>query len=124
MHPWKAQKLYTTWSQWRRDNDTAPVDLLRIHTEAYDPLLVYSYHGIASKGLSDQRSQDAGQRQASRGSWFSSLQLVDTILPADKLEKGPFDGIHTTIMGMSRFTEQNIDLNVMLVKLQRSIEDA
>ena len=39
MHPWKAQKLYTTWSQWRRDNDTAPVDLLRIHTEAYDPLL-------------------------------------------------------------------------------------
>ena len=124
LHPWQAQKLYTTRSRWRRNNDTEPPDLLRIDTGEYDSLLGYSYHEISRRGLSYQRSQGAGQRQASRGSWFSSLQLVDTILPADKLEKGPFDGIDTTIMGMSRFTEQNVDLNVMLVKLQRSVEDA
>jgi len=123
LQPWQAKKLYTTRSRWR-SNDTEPANLLRIDTGAYDPLLGQSYYEIARKGLSYQRSQGAGQRQASRGSWFSSLQLVDTILDKDKLEKSPFDGIDTTIVGMSRFTEQNVDLNTMLTKLQRSIEDA
>ena len=123
LQPWQAKKLYTARSRWR-NSDTEPPNLLRIDTGAYNPLLGHSYHEIARKGLSYQRSQGAGKRQASRGSWFSSLQLVDTVLPEDKLEKNPFDGIDTTIMGMSRFTEQNADLNAMLIKLQRSIEDA
>ena len=123
LQPWQAQKLYISRSRWR-NNDTEPSNLLRIDTGKYDPLLGRSYYEIARQGLSYQRSQGAGQRQASKGSWFSSLQLIETVLPHNKLEKHPLDDIDTTIIGMSCFTEGDSNLNAMLIELQRAVDEA
>ena len=98
--------------------------MLRIDTGKYDPLLGRSYYEIARQGLRYQRSQGAGQRQASKGSWFSSLQLIETVSPHNKPEKHPLDDIDTTIIGMSCFTEGNSNLNAMLIELQRAVDEA
>ena len=123
LQPWQAQKLYISRSRWR-NNGTEPSNLLRIDTGKYDPLLGRSYYEIARQGLRYQRSQGAGQRQASKGSWFSSLQLIETVLPHNKPEKHPLDDIDTTIIGMSCFTEGNSNLNAMLIELQRAVDEA
>ena len=123
LQPWQAQKLYVSRSRWR-NSDTEPSNLLRIDTGKYDPLRGRSYYEMARQGLSYQRSQGMGQRQASKGSWFSSLQLVDTVLPQNRPENHPLDNIDTTIMGISRFTEGDPNLNAILIELQRSIDEA
>ena len=124
LHAWQPKKLYISRSRWRRSNDTGDVPVLKIDTGEYNALLGLSYSQIARQGLSYQRSQGAGQTRASKGSSVSELRLVDTTLSEQpKSENTLFDGLDTTISGMTKLA--NIPtLNAEFTQLQDSVDAA
>jgi len=137
LQPWQPKKLYITRSRWRRSaDDTVETPTLKIDTGEYNALLGVSYHQIARKGLSYQRSQGAGQTRAAKGAAVSELRLVDTTLPKtgaalrhgdlalqDVGESSLFDGIDTTIMGMAELAGLP-ELRADFTHLQQSVDAA
>lgn len=124
LQPWQPKKLYITRSRWRhREAETIETPILKIDTGEYNALLGVSYHQIARKGLSYQRSQGAGQTRAAKGTAVSELRLVDTTLPKTTTEKSLFDGIDTTIMGMAKLAALP-ELRADFTQLQQSVNAA
>jgi LmbE family N-acetylglucosaminyl deacetylase len=95
LRPWQVKKLYLSV------RDSEPIATLKIDVGAYDPLIGKSYRQIARDGLSQQRSQGAGQARATPGSSLSGVRLVDSAIPKVDNEKSIFDGIDTTIPGIA-----------------------
>ena len=96
LRPWQVKKLYLSV----RENE--PIATLKIDAGEYDPLTGKSFREIARDGLSHQRSQGAGQVRAALGSSLTAVTLAESAIAKVENEKSLFDGIDTTIAGMSK----------------------
>ncbi len=96
LRPWQAKKLYLSV------RESESIATLKIDVGAYDPLVGKSYREIARDGLSQQRSQGAGQVRAAPGASRSGVLLADSAIPKVENEQSMFDGIDTTILGIAK----------------------
>jgi len=97
LEPWQAKKLYC-------DNVRADEDpTVKLNSGVVDPVLGMSYIQFAMKGLRHQLSQGAGAWRVEPGDRFSYYKLLESTLPGPKPEheKDFFDGIDTSLVGLS-----------------------
>jgi LmbE family N-acetylglucosaminyl deacetylase len=117
LRPWQVKKLYLS----ARENEAAT---MKFDVGEYNPLLGRSYRELARDGLSHQRSQGAGSRRMPSGSAFSSVQLVETVLPKAENEQNLFDGLDTTITGLAKLAGSSVNITVELGEIQNQVETA
>lgn len=117
LRPWQVKKLYLSV----RENE--PIATLKIDAGEYDPLIGKSYREIAREGLSHQRSQGAGQVRAVPGSSLTAVTLADSVIPKVENEKGLFDGLDTTIVGLARLAG-SINISPELTEISDRVEAA
>lgn len=117
LHPWQAKKLYLG----TRGNEPST---LKIDVGAYDPLLGRSYREVAMEGYGFHRSQSMGRSRTAPGSFYSSVQLVESILPKVASEQSLFAGLDASIVGLAKLTEGKPDITKELTALSQSIESA
>ncbi|MEQ1646151.1 MAG: PIG-L family deacetylase, partial [Pyrinomonadaceae bacterium] len=89
--PWQVLKFYS---------GIGGTPTLRVNTGQFDTMLGRSYSEIAIEGRSQHRSQGEGRIEV-RGERFSSLNLVESKVAKVEKEASIFDGIDTTISGVS-----------------------
>jgi LmbE family N-acetylglucosaminyl deacetylase len=118
LRPWQVKKLYLSV---RESEQTAT---LKIDVGVYDPLLGRSYREVAREGLSHQRSQGAGQVRVPPGSAFSGVQLVESEIPKVGTEKSLFDGLDTSIAGMSKLAGPSLNLTTELAAISNQVDSA
>ncbi|MGB7203018.1 MAG: PIG-L family deacetylase [Pyrinomonadaceae bacterium] len=110
---WQVKKFYV-----RHRGTGEPT--LRINTGKYDPLLGRSYFEIAMEARSQHKSQEQGVLEL-KGDQFSQLNLVGSSVK----EKGIFDGIDTSITGISKLADgSNGIVDSELEKAQRYLTEA
>ena len=97
--PWQVLKFYV--SQGFRSTEKPT---LSINTGQYDPLLGHSYFEIAMEGRSQHKTQEQGVLEL-KGERLSGLNLIESVVPKVENEKSIFDGIDTTISGISRIAK-------------------
>jgi len=115
--PWQVKKMYLI----TRGNEPST---LRINTGEYDPLLGKSYRQIASEGYGMHRSQAMGQPRIPAGDFFSTVQLVESTIPKVENETSIFDGLDTTLTGLAKQYQNEIDLRPELNEAANAIEMA
>ena len=126
LRPWKALKLYHRYSERRQQREGAiEENILLINTGQFDPLLGRSYFEIAMEGRSLHRSQDQGAIQR-RGPQYSRVKLIESLVQRNQKEKDIFDGIDTTLVGISRFAEGDAAarLKSWLAEAQKEADEA
>src|SRR3989442_12134620 len=96
---------------------------LKIDVGAYDPLVGKSYREIARDGLSQQRSQGAGQVRAAPGASRSGVMLADSAIPKVENEQSMFDGIDTTILGIAKLAGST-NFSPELTEISQRVEAA
>jgi LmbE family N-acetylglucosaminyl deacetylase len=131
LQPWQVKKIYignvcgfgaTTCAD---ENYT-----VKLNTGAFSPALGMSYAQFALEGLRHQLSQGAGDWSIEPGDRFAFYKLVDSVLPKTTDEKGHekdfFDGIDTTLPGLTRQIEseaaQALFLRPALIEIQSKVE--
>lgn len=117
LHPWQAKKLYLG----TRGNEPST---LKIDVGAYDPLLGRSYREVALEGYGFHRSQSMGRSRTAPGSFYSSVQLVESAVPKVENEQSLFAGLDASIIGLAKLTEGKPDITKELTELSQSIESA
>ena len=113
---WQPKKLYRSV----RENEPST---LKVDVGTYDPLTGKSYREIARDGLAHQRSPGAGQVRASAGASMSSWLLEESVLAKAEKEQSIFDGIDTTIAGMSKLAG-SANISVSLAEISAHVEAA
>jgi LmbE family N-acetylglucosaminyl deacetylase len=93
--PWQVLKFYV--SQGFRSTEKPTLSL---NTGEYDFLLGRSYFEIAMEGRSQHKTQEQGVLEL-RGERFSGLNLIETKVQKVENERSLFDGIDTSITGLS-----------------------
>ena len=116
---WQVQKFY-------REIGGQPT--LRLNTGTFDPMLGRSYAEIAIEGRSLHRSQGEGRIEP-RGEQFSNLTLIESTVPKVANETSIFDGIDTTLAGISKTYHNDGDpvseyTNRQLAVAEKSAEQA
>jgi LmbE family N-acetylglucosaminyl deacetylase len=101
--PWQVLKFYVGQGFRSTAQPT-----LRINTGEYDFLLGRSYFEIAIEGRSQHQTQEQGGLEL-KGEQFSGLNLIESKLPKVENEKSVFDGIDTSITGISKL--ENLPAN-------------
>src|ERR1051326_1431650 len=96
LRPWQCKKVDLGV------RESEPLATLKIDVGAYDPLSGKSYREIARDGLSQQRSQGAGQVRAAPGASLSAVMLADSVIPQVEHEQSMFDELDTTILGIAQ----------------------
>ncbi len=114
---WQVKKLYLS----TRGNEPST---LKINTGEYDPLLGKSYPQIGSEGYGMHRSQAMGQQRIPTGDFFSTLQLAESAIPKIENEQSIFDGIDTTLTGLAKQYQNEIDLRPELNEAANAVEIA
>jgi LmbE family N-acetylglucosaminyl deacetylase len=114
---WQVKKLYLG----TRGNEPST---LKINTGEYDPLLGKSYRQIASEGYGMHRSQAMGQPRIPAGDFFSTVQLAESTIPKVENETSIFDGIDTTLTGLAKQYQNEIDLRPELNEAANAVEMA
>ena len=94
--PWQVLKFYVGQGFRSTAQPT-----LRINTGEYDFLLGRSYFEIAIEGRSQHQTQEQGGLEL-KGEQFSGLNLIESKVPKVENEKSVFDGIDTSITGISK----------------------
>ncbi len=119
---WQVLKYYM--EQGFGASDTAA---LKLNTGAYDPILGRSYFEIAMEGRSQHRSQGDGRIEF-HGDQFSGLNLIDSKVAKVEKETSPFDGIDTSLTGLSKLFSNNSpmasEVDSSLYGAQRAVEQA
>ena len=108
LRPWQAKKLYV--GQGFTPNAGSPPTIV-VPTGEYDPLIGRSYFEIAMEGRSQHKSQEMGSLEL-RGKQQSGLRLLETFAAKTENESSIFDGIDTSITGISKLaglTDGSID---------------
>jgi len=124
LRPWQAAKLYFAGggpggrgavpAAGADAPPVSPAHVTRIDTGAYDPLLGRTYAEIGNDARSNHKCQGVGGvpplpggagGRGGRGGGGGTYTLVDTTLPGqkDKDETSFFDGVDTTLAGLSRY---------------------
>jgi LmbE family N-acetylglucosaminyl deacetylase len=114
--PWQVLKFYI--EQGFR-SEAQPT--LRINTGAYDYLLGRSYFEIAIEGRSQHQTQEQGGLEL-KGDQFSGLNLADSKVSGVEKEESVFDGIDTSITGISKLL--NVAENEGLIKNLKEAQTA
>src|SRR5262249_44539768 len=96
---------------------------LKIDVGTYAPLVGKSYREIARDGLSQQRSQGAGQVRAAPGTSLSAVMLADSVIPQVEHEQSMFDGLDTTILGLAQLAGSS-DFSPELTEISQHVEAA
>jgi LmbE family N-acetylglucosaminyl deacetylase len=117
LRPWQAKKIYLSV------RESEPIETLKIDVGAYDPLVGKSYREIARDGLSQQRSQGAGQVRAAPGSSLSAVMLAYSAIPQVANEQSLFDGMDTTILGLAQLTGST-NFSPALTEISQRVEAA
>jgi len=97
LRPWRALKLYRSGG-FRAEPDNVPT--IAVETGALDPVIGRSYAEIAAEGRSQHKSQQTGAIEP-LGPATSALRLVDSTVPRGATEQSIFDGIDTSVPGIS-----------------------
>jgi LmbE family N-acetylglucosaminyl deacetylase len=131
--PWQAKKVYIG-NVCGFMAQTCPKEnyTLKLNTGEVDPLLGMSYIQFALLGLKHQLSQGAGGWTVEPGDRFTYYKLVDSVVnspkDADGHEKDFFDGIDTTLPGLTAglgVEEKNAPwLKAGLAEIQASVQQA
>ncbi|MEO6588988.1 MAG: PIG-L family deacetylase, partial [Pyrinomonadaceae bacterium] len=100
--PWQAKKLYVGQGFAAMANGE-PANLT-ISTGDYDPLIGRSYAEIAAEGRSQHKSQEMGSVEP-RGKQTSGERLLASTVGKNDIETDLFDGIDTSIRGISKITD-------------------
>ncbi|MGH9504529.1 MAG: PIG-L family deacetylase [Terriglobales bacterium] len=106
LQPWQAKKLYIgNVCGFGATSCPAENYTVKLNTGHVDPLLGMSYIQFSMEGLRHQLSQGAGGWTVEPGDRYTYYKLVDSVLPPttdkDGHEKDFFDGIDTTLQGLS-----------------------
>ena len=94
---WQVLKFYVE----QGFGENQPQPNVRINTGQYDSVLGRTYFEIAMEGRSQHRSQGEGRIEY-HGDQFSGLNLVESKVAKAEKEKSIFDGIDTSITGISK----------------------
>jgi len=118
LQPWQAKKLYV---RARGDDWNVELDVNQV-----DPVLGMSYVAWGWQGLKHQLSQGAANWQMPTRMFTSHYKLADTTIPNyhPGHEKGFFDGIDTSLVGLSDRAPQLLFLKPALQKLQGFVDQA
>jgi LmbE family N-acetylglucosaminyl deacetylase len=117
LRPWQVKKFYLSL------RESEPGATLKIDVGEYDPLLGRSYREIAADGYRLHRSQSVGQSRPAPGQSFSSVQLAESSIPKVENEQSLFDGIDTTIAGMSKLAGST-NISSELTEINTRVEAA
>jgi LmbE family N-acetylglucosaminyl deacetylase len=121
LQAWQVKKLYVSQS-FSPNNQNAPT--LVLNTGEYDTLLGRSYYEIAAEGRSQHKTQEMGVLEL-RGKHTSGVRLVDTIVSKVERETSVFDGIDTSINGITKLTGETNDApKNKLDELQKTAKEA
>jgi LmbE family N-acetylglucosaminyl deacetylase len=132
LQPWQAKKFYIgNVCPWGSTTCPDADWTVKFNTGQKDPLLGTSYIQFAMQGLRHQLSQGAANWTVEPGDRFTFYRLVDSVIPSaagkDGHEKDFFDGIDTSLTGLSKFSsasEKISQLNAQLTQAARQISDA
>ena len=108
LRPWQPKKYYfnqgVTGFPPQGDQSQA-ARILRLNLSTYDALLGKTYAEIGTEARSMHKCQGMAQLLALPGPFAATYQLVESTLPGQmqKDEASLFDGIDTSIQGLSRF---------------------
>jgi LmbE family N-acetylglucosaminyl deacetylase len=130
LRPWQAKKFYVSANpNAPRANNASDggANVVRIETGDYDPLLGRSAYELAMEGRSQHKSQGETALEL-RGAQASGARLIERApspLQVNEHEQTLFDGIDTSIPGMTRTAGLNGDaLDDDLQKIQRDAATA
>jgi hypothetical protein len=106
LQPWQPKKLYIgNVCGFGAMSCPAENYTVRLNTGQVNPQLQMSYVQFAMEGLRHQLSQGAGGWSVEPGDRFTYYKLVDSVVPPatdkDGHEKDFFDGINTSLQGLS-----------------------
>jgi len=117
LQPWQAKKLYIGnvcgfgAATCADENYT-----VKINTGEVDPVLGMSYSQFAIEGLRHQQSQGLGDLSIPSGPRYAFYKLADSTIPKRTDEKGHekdlFDGIDTSVAGLSTGLSQPVATKV------------
>ena len=97
LQPWQVKKLYSGVG-FRPDPENLPT--LHVQTGDINPVIGRTYSEIANEGRSQHKSQRMGVIET-RGPRQSTLKLMKSLVPTPETEASVFDGIDTTVTGIS-----------------------
>ena len=110
LRPWQPAKFYFMAGfpfgfAGRGRSVPPPADTTTVDLSEYDTLLGRSYAEIGSQARSMHKCQGMSQLIALPGQAYASYRLAETTIAgqADRAEASLFDGIDTSIEGLSRF---------------------
>jgi LmbE family N-acetylglucosaminyl deacetylase len=132
LQPWQAKKFYIgNVCPWGSTTCPDADWTVKFNTGKNDPLLGTSYIQFAMQGLRHQLSQGAANWTVEPGDRFTFYRLMDSVIPSaagkDGHEKDFFDGIDTSLTGLSKLSsasEKILQLNAQLTQAARQISDA
>ena len=120
LRPWQPLKVYLGGM---RENEDWTV---RVDTGEYSPWLGDSYSNVAALGLSYQRSQNSGRLRSVPGPSYGYYKRVESVVQAPDKERGFFDGIDTTILGLFKALRREAPpaAGDLLGRIDVSVKDA
>jgi len=129
LQPWQAKKLYIG-NVCGFGASTCPDEnyTIKINTGEEDPALGMSYFQFAIEGLRHQQSQGLGDLRIPPGPRYTFYKLADSVLPkttdASGHEKDLFDGIDTSLVGLTALDGKARWLMSALQKISDDTEEA
>jgi LmbE family N-acetylglucosaminyl deacetylase len=107
LRPWQVRKFYETAGGFGGNEASQTGRIARINTGGYDRLLGRTYSEIGSEARSMHKCQGMAQLLALPGPSVAQYRLVESMLPAPAAEeRSLFEGIDSTVAGLSRFAGQ------------------
>jgi LmbE family N-acetylglucosaminyl deacetylase len=114
LRPWQPKKFYYLTGFGFPGEQLPSGPLARINLAVYDPLLGKTYQEIGTEARSMHKCQGMAQLLALPGPAASTYQLSETTLSGAKHdETALFDGIDTTIVGLSKFVSGRAPKDLM-----------
>ena len=114
LRPWRPKKFYFLAGFGMPGEQLPSGPLARINLAVYDPLLGKTYAEIGAESRSMHKSQGMAQLLWLPGPFTTTYQLAESTLPGARHdETSLFDGLDTTIVGLSRFVSGRVPKDLM-----------
>ncbi len=126
LQPWAPKKVYARQPFMRHGGKLLPVNV-EIPEGTYDPLLGVSYVQLSREGLGYQKSQNGGSSIPKDGPVNAAYHRFGSTVDAPEKEHGFFDGIDTSLNGISDLAGNGDEakfLRPALGKINAAVEDA
>src|SRR5581483_2570552 len=114
LRPWQPKKFYFLTGFGFPGEEQPSGPLARINLAVYDPLLGKTYQEIGTEARSMHKCQGMAQLLSLPGPAVTTYQLSETTLPGARHdETSLFDGIDTSIIGLSKFVSGKAPKDLM-----------